>query len=200
MVQDENEADSMPNNVDEHRSSDSAGRSGNAPKISDAEAEELREEVLHDLAEAEGPRGRPWYNLVSVGLVVGCGVFAAVTGASYGIGAPSEPGPGMWPFALGLLTTGLALVIGVRFRRVQDVEKFSKGSFHVLLGVLSMLLFWFLLPLVGFEVPSILMCFVWLRLLGKENWRVTVFATLGIVAAFYIVFIIALGVPVPRLI
>ena len=190
----------MSNESESPRPPDRADRSSSEPKFSESEGEALREEVLHELEEAEGPRGGPWYNLVSVAIVVGVGAFAALTGVSYGIGAPSEPGPGMWPFALGLLTAGIALIIGLRSRRVQDVEKFTGGSLHVLLGVASMVVFWVLLPLVGFEVPSLLMCFVWLRLLGKENWRVTIFASLGIVAAFYIVFIIALGVPVPRLI
>lgn len=170
------------------------------PKISAAEAEVLREEVLHELEETEGPRGQPWYNLVSAAVVLILSLFALVTGVSYGLGAPSEPGPGMWPFALGLLTGGMAIIVGLRFRRVDDIEKFNSGSVHVLLGVVSMVVFWVLLPLVGFEVPSLLLCFVWLRLLGRENWRVTISASLGIVLAFYLVFVIALGVPVPRLI
>ena len=174
-------------------------RSGE-PKISAVEADALREEVLNELEETEGPRGQPWYNLVSAAVVLIVSIFAVVTGVSYGLGAPSEPGPGMWPFALGLLTGGMAIIVGLRVRRVNDIEKFNTGSVHVLLGVVSMVVFWALLPLVGFEVPSLLLCVVWLRLLGRENWRVTVFVSLGIVLAFYLVFVIALGVPVPRLI
>lgn len=190
----------MSNNTGSNDPPDPGQITGSDPKISAAEADALREEVLHELEETEGPRGSPWYNLVSATVVLILSVVAVVTGVSYGLGAPSEPGPGMWPFALGLLTGGMAIIVGLRFRRVDDIEKFSTGSVHVLVGVVSMIVFWSLLPLVGFEVPSLLLCFVWLRLLGRENWRTTIFVSLGIVLAFYLVFVIALGVPIPRLI
>lgn len=200
MMQDDREAGVDMTNESESPPPDPKRTPAADAKISESDAGALHEEVLHELEEQEGPRGRPWYNLVSVAVIVAVGVFAMITGVGYGIGEANEPGPGMWPFALGLLTTGLAVVVGIRFRRIQDVEKFSVGAIHVLIGVACMVAFWFLLPRVGFEIPSLLMCVVWLRVLGKEKWRSTAFVSVGIVAAFYIVFIVLLGVPVPRLI
>lgn len=200
MVQDEREAGVDMTDESEPSPPDPKRTSAEDAKLSESDAVALQEGILHELEEQEGPRGRPWYNLVSVAAIVVVGVFAMITGANYGIGEAKEPGPGMWPFALGALTTGLALVVGIRFKRVQDVEKFSAGAIHVLIGVVCMFAFWFLLPLVGFEIPSLLMCVVWLRVLGKEKWRTTAFVSVGIVAAFYVVFIVLLGVPVPRLI
>lgn len=173
---------------------------GDTRPISDGEAELLREEILQELEDSDGPRGKPWYNIVAAALVAVIGAYAAVSGLGYGLGRPSEPGPGMWPFGLRALVVGIAVVIAIRARRVWDTEQVSTGAVYVLVGVASMLVFWFLLPFVGFEIPSVILSFVWLKLLGRLSWRLTLACTVLIVAAFYIVFVLALGVPVPRII
>lgn len=171
-----------------------------ARPITEGEAEQLRQEILQDLEDSDGPRGKPWYNLVAAALVAAIGVYAVLSGLGYGLGRLAEPGPGMWPFGLGALVVGIAAMIALRARRVSDTEQINSSAVYVLVGVASMIVFWILLPIVGFEIPSIILSFVWLKLLGRLSWRLTLVSTVLIVAAFYIVFILALGVPVPRII
>jgi putative tricarboxylic transport membrane protein len=55
------------------------------------------------------------------------------------------------------------------------------------------------IEVVGFEIPAALLCFVWLRFLGRESWRMSILTSLGVVAGFYLVFVAALAVPIPHL-
>jgi len=53
---------------------------------------------------------------------------------------------------------------------------------------------------VGFEIPSLLLCAVWLRFLGGESWRSTVAVSVVTVAAFHVLFVELLSIPLPRLV
>ena len=57
-----------------------------------------------------------------------------------------------------------------------------------------------LLPVIGFEVPSLVLMVIWLRFLGGESWRMTAVVSVVTVAAFYALFVLALSIPLPRLI
>ncbi|WP_299037870.1 tripartite tricarboxylate transporter TctB family protein [uncultured Pseudokineococcus sp.] len=138
-------------------------------------------------------------NLVVAVLVTGLGVATVVSSLALGIGSAREPGAGTWPFALGLVVVvfGLALVAGAR--RTADAERFPREALGVVAGIGTMVAFTALIGRIGFEIPGALLCFVWLRWLGGEGWRTSVLVSLGIVAAFYAVFVGALGVGVPHL-
>ncbi|WP_418606236.1 hypothetical protein [Georgenia sp. SUBG003] len=49
------------------------------------------------------------------------------------------------------------------------------------------------------RLPALLLTFFWLRFLGREGWRTSVLVSVGVVAAFYAIFVGALGVPIPHL-
>ena len=62
-----------------------------------------------------------------------------------------------------------------------------------------MIVFVALISVIGFEIPSALLAFVWLRFLGGESWRTSAVTSIGVVVAFYLVFVAALSVPIPHL-
>jgi hypothetical protein len=84
-------------------------------------------------------------------------------------------------------------------RYTHDAERFTRASLLVLAGLATMVVFVVLLPVIGFEIPAALLCFVWLRFLGREGWRLSLLLSLGLVAAFYAIFVGALSVPIPHL-
>ncbi|GAA4866758.1 tripartite tricarboxylate transporter TctB family protein [Saccharopolyspora cebuensis] len=153
-----------------------------------------------EAAEAgEPPRAGPVANLVAALLVIAVGVAGLVGSWSLGAGTPAAPGPGTWPLLISLAITGLGIALAVLARRTTDAEAFTGESAKVLVGLLSMAGFVALVGTIGFEIPSVLLALVWLRFLGGETWRLSVVAALGIVVAFYAIFVGALGVPVPHL-
>jgi len=161
---------------------------------------EIEAEVHHEMEEDRPPQGGPMYQIVGalVGLAIGVG--GALMSWNYGLGDLQKPGPGMWPFIVSVVIavlSGLLLLIG---RGLDDSEAFSRSSVLPIVGVATFLLFAVLLPLTGFEVPALVMCVVWLKFLGGESWRNTAIISVATVAAFYLLFLYGLRIPLPHLI
>jgi putative tricarboxylic transport membrane protein len=84
-------------------------------------------------------------------------------------------------------------------RHLTDSERFSRSSLLPLVGLLTFIALGALIPVVGFEIPALALCVVWLRFLGGETWRSTILVSVGTVAAFYVLFLHALRIPLPHL-
>ena len=160
------------------------------------------EEAVHQLehdAEHRPPPAGVTTNLVVATLVIALGAAALVGSLSLGAGSARAPGSGTWPLVLSLLLICLGLGLAVTARSTQDAERFSRSSLLVLAGLATMVAFVALISVIGFEIPAALLAFVWLRFLGGEGWRLSVITSLGLVVAFYLIFVAALSVPIPHL-
>lgn len=160
---------------------------------------ELEAEVAHELEEQRPPAGGRAYQVVAALVTLAVGVLGAVLAYGYGLGSLRRPGPGLWPFLVSTLIIVLSVVLLVIGRKLTDSEKFSRSSVLPLVGLGTCVAFAFLLPVIGFEIPALLLCAVWLRFLGGESWRSTVVVSVGTVAAFYALFLYGLGIPLPHL-
>jgi len=161
-----------------------------------SEAAVLREELADDRPPPAGPLSQ-----VGSAIVAGLIGVAGVAGSlKLGLGHLTAPGPGLWPFVVSVLVTVLSVVLALVGRRGTDTEKFSRSSVLTAIAVLTLVLFALVLPLIGFEIPSLLLTFVWLRFLGKESWVSSVAISVGTVAVFYLLFVVLLQIPLPRLI
>ncbi|AXB42843.1 tripartite tricarboxylate transporter TctB family protein [Amycolatopsis albispora] len=141
----------------------------------------------------------PLTNAVTAVVLIGIGVVAVIASLALGVGTASEPDSGMWPLLLGgaLVVLGAALL--VRFRAPADTERFTGSSWLVLAGLATMVFFVAVIEYIGFEIPATLLCFAWLRFLGRENLRLSIVGSVAMVAVFYAVFVGALSVPIPHL-
>jgi putative tricarboxylic transport membrane protein len=178
---------------------------GATPGASDVEPEhdilaEIKAEVAKDLADERPPSGGPAYQLVSAAVVLLIGLAGAWLAHGYGIGTLRRPGPGLWPFIVSCLIIVLAVVLMVVGRHLDDTEKFTRSSLLVAVGAATFVALGFLLPVIGFEIPAVLLGIVWLRFLGGESWRSTIVISVLTTAAFYGLFLYALSVPLPHLI
>lgn len=161
---------------------------------------EIEAEVAHELQEERPPAGGPRYQIAGAltGLVVG--VAGAVLAHGYELGSLREPGPGLWPFVVSVLIAGLSLLLLVVGRHLDDAEKFTRSSLLVAIGAVTFAAFGLLMPLIGFEIPAVLLCVIWLRFLGGESWRSTAVISVATTAVFYLLFIYGLRIPLPHLI
>ena len=161
------------------------------------------EEALHEVEAVEHeyrpPAAGPVSNVVTAAVVVLLGVATLLGSWSLGVGTAREPGPGTWPLIVSIVLVVLGVALLLNFRRVSDAEKFSGSTWLVLAGLATMVVFVGVIDLVGFEIPSALLCFAWLRFLGREGWRMSIITSLGVVVGFYLVFVAALAVPIPHL-
>ena len=160
---------------------------------------ELEAEVAHELEEQRPPAGGPAYQLVAALVTLAVGVLGAVLAYGYGLGSLRRPGPGLWPMACSLVIVVLSVVLLVISRRWTDSERFTRSSVLPGVALVTLVVLGFLIPVIGFEIPSLLLCVVWLRFLGGESWRSTVVVSLGTVAAFYALFLYGLRIPLPHL-
>jgi hypothetical protein len=160
--------------------------------------EEAVHQLEHEAEHRPPPAGRTT-NLVVAAVVIVLGAAALVGSLSLGAGSARTPGPGTWPLILSLLLICLGLGLAVTARSTTDAERFSRSSLLVVAGLATMVVFVALISTIGFEIPAALLAFVWLRFLGGEGWRLSVVTALGLVIAFYLIFVAALSVPIPHL-
>lgn len=175
------------------------GRDEGSTPAGDDILAELEAKVAHDLEEHRPPAGGPAYQLISALVALAFGLTGAVLAYGYGLGTLQRPGAGLWPFVLSMAIVALSLVLLVIGRGLQDSEKFTRASLLVPVGLATLLVMGVLLPLIGFEIPALLLCVVWLKLLGGESWRSTAVVSLATVAAFYFLFLYGLRIPLPHL-
>ncbi|MBS2936272.1 tripartite tricarboxylate transporter TctB family protein [Nocardioides sp. J2M5] len=161
--------------------------------------EEIEAEVAETLSEEELPPGGPAYQTVGALVALAVGVGGLVLSLDYGLGSLRRPGPGLWPFVISVVITVLAVVLLLTGRRLEDSVSFSRASVLPAVGLLTFVGLGVLMPLVGFEIPSLVLCVVWLRFLGGETWRSTITISVGTVATFYALFLYGLSIPLPHL-
>ena len=161
------------------------------------------EEAIHQV-EAEEHEGRPpatgtLGNLVVAAAVVALGVAAVVGSLGLDVGSAAAPEAGTWPLMVSAVVVVLGLALLAVARRTADAERFTRTSWLVLAGLVTMVVFVVVLPVIGFEIPAALLAFAWLRFLGHEGWRTSIVTSLAVVVAFYLIFVAALSVPIPHL-
>jgi hypothetical protein len=166
------------------------------------EAELGLADAVREVANSEHDRPPPigtLGNAITAVVVVVLGVATIAGSVSLGVGTAREPRAGTWPLMIGIVLTVLGVGLLAVVRRTADAERFSRASWLVLAAFATMVGFVAVIEVVGFEIPAALLCFVWLRFLGRESWRMSILTSVGVVAGFYLVFVAALAVPIPHL-
>ena len=159
---------------------------------------ELQDEA-QSLEEDRPPAGGPAYQVAGGLVALAIGLLGAILAYGYGLGSLRRPGPGLWPFVVSVVIVLLAVALLAAGRHLDDTEAFTRASVLPAIGCLTFLGVGALLPRIGFEIPSFLLCVVWLRFLGGETWRSTIVISLATVAAFYFLFLYGLRISLPHL-
>ncbi len=170
----------------------SAGDDATSSSVDPAQA------LVDEWAEDAPPPAGPVANLGACVVTAGIGVLGAVIAVGLGLGTPTQPGAGLWPLAISVAVVVLSLAQVVVGRRGGDGEKFSRFSWLSLVGLATLLGLVALLPVIGFEIPALLLSLVWMKFLGGESWRSAVLYSVLVVGALYGVFVGALGTNVPH--
>ena len=161
---------------------------------------ELEAEVAHEMDEDRPPAGGPVYQTVGALVGVAIGVGGAVLAYGYGLGNLQKPGPGLWPFIVSVVIATLSVILLVVGRGLTDSEAFTRSSVLPVVGAVTFVAFGLLMPVTGFEIPALVLSVIWLKFLGGESWRNTVVISVVTVAAFYLLFLYGLRIPLPHLI
>ena len=157
------------------------------------------ESVTGHFEEEEIPRAGVVGHLIAGTVPVLLGLACLVYSVTLSIGTPVNPGPGLWPAIASVLLVGAGLWSIVFERQRRDGERFTRGGLGIGVGIGTLIVFVFAMRRVGFEIPTLLLLAFWLRFLGKESWLMTAIVSICTTAAFYVLFVVLLGVPIPRL-
>ncbi|MBT2548228.1 tripartite tricarboxylate transporter TctB family protein [Arthrobacter sp. ISL-65] len=157
------------------------------------------EQLAAQWEEEKPPAAGALANVGSSLVVIGVGVGAVVLSIAMGLGTPSAPQPGLWPFMISCVMVALGLFQLIMGRHNRDAEKFTRMSTAPLTGLVTLAAMVALMPLSGFEVPALVLCIIWMRFLGGETWRSTLVVSAVVVAAFYGIFVTALNTSIPHL-
>ena len=133
-----------------------------------------------------------------VPFIIGIGFIVAAL--QLPLGTPAKPGAGLWPLICGACTVLASAALSFYCRKIEHPEKFTRSIWAVGVGIVSLAVFAALLPLIGFEILLVLLVFLWLKVLGNENWRTSIFVAIGTTAGFYLLFILGLKLTIPHLI
>ncbi|MFC0628127.1 tripartite tricarboxylate transporter TctB family protein [Kribbella deserti] len=155
--------------------------------------------LIAELEEDRPPHAGPVSQLSAAIVTTLIGVAGLAGSLRLGLGELTAPGPGLWPFVISVVITSLSVVLAFVGRQAKDTEKFSRASVQTAVAIATLVLLALALPVIGFEIPSLALTFVWLRFLGKESWRSSIVISLGTVIAFYVLFVLLLQIPLPRL-
>jgi Tripartite tricarboxylate transporter TctB family len=176
------------------------GTETGAEAAAEAPAVELTaEQLAAEWEEDKPPAAGVLANTASSLAVLAVGVGALLLSIAMGLGTPAAPQPGLWPFLISCALVALALFQLILGRHNRDAEKFTRMSFAPLTGLLTLAAMVALMPVIGFEIPALVLCIVWMRFLGTETWRSTLLVSALVVVAFYGIFVLALNTSIPHL-
>jgi hypothetical protein len=182
-------------------SSNAVSSAGNGTNdLPGAEPDDLTpEQLAAQWEEEKPPAAGALANVGSSLVVIGVGIGAVVLSIAMGLGTPSAPQPGLWPFMISCVMVVLGLFQLIMGRHNRDAEKFTRMSAAPLTGLVTLAAMVALMPLAGFELPALVLCIIWMRFLGGETWRSTLVVSAVVVAAFYGIFVMALNTSIPHL-
>ena len=138
-------------------------------------------------------------NFVCGAVIALLGLGSLLVASDLGFGSITQPRAGTWPAVLSALLLVLGALLMLRAKSYEDAEKLTRNAVAVGVGAVSIAVAVQLMPHIGFEIPAVLLSIFWMSVLGKEKYMLSVPVSIVAVAAFYFIFVVGLGVPIPRL-
>ena len=114
------------------------------------------------------------HDLISSTIWLCTGLFITFYAPQFELGTPSMPGSGFMPFLAGLLVSVFSALTFIQayFKKEGETEKLWKHiQFRKLLFVvLGLLIYTFILDIVGFLICTFLLILFLIHFVGSENW------------------------------
>jgi hypothetical protein len=144
------------------------------------------------------------HQIVSAAFLLGVGIFFASRARNLDVGRIVQPGPGFFPFWLGvsLILLSLALIIrGFRAKAGTSpvAQSLWKGILwkKVILTLGALLIYAFLLESLGYVLATFLLMFFLFRAIEPQRWPVVILGSIVTSLVTYVVFRLWLQVQLP---
>lgn len=144
-------------------------------------------------------------DLISSIILFFLGLGILLKSLSYPLGSFRSPGGGLFPLLASILLILLSVSLGIQAFLRKNGIKTDRVQFFpskdspkkVLLGLISLVGFRYLLPIIGFGPSTFLFILFLTKFLGNYNWKISIiFATCSAICSYYL-FQIWLKIPMP---
>jgi putative tricarboxylic transport membrane protein len=128
------------------------------------------------------------------------GIIIIVVSLGYGFGTLKKPGPGLYPFFLGLSIAlfGTMLLIAELRARIR-FPLFQRGDLRIFLSMIAAFCLWILLmPLFGYLAMTLVATFGFCKIMKLEGWRKPLSISVGTTLFIYLLFDYWLYIDLPR--
>lgn len=125
-------------------------------------------------------------------------IYFAWVASQMGIGSLRDPGAGFWPLTICLTILVLSFVAGIQSFIAKVRVAFNREEMrNPMLAIISIFLYALTIGYVGYLLPTMALMLFWLRVIGRESWKLSALMGIFITTLFYLVFSFLLGVPFP---
>ncbi len=133
------------------------------------------------------------------------GVVIFLKSLSYPLGNFRKPGGGLFPLIASILLIGLSAILTLQAFLSREGEKTAPAPFfserdapqRIILGFVALLVYRYLLPVIGFGPSTCLFIFILSRFLGRYGWKVSTFFSVITAVASHYLFQVWLKIPMP---
>jgi hypothetical protein len=117
------------------------------------------------------------------------------------MGKWKHPGPGFFPFGLGIILILLSFALIFRhWERDSAPAPFWPGRawLRPLLGVAILVFYALVIGFIGFLPTTFIFLIIWMRVIERLRWRTILSISIGTTVALYLIFSFLLEVPLPQ--
>ncbi len=127
-------------------------------------------------------------------------ILIMVLSASYDLGTIAQPGPGLYPFAVGLFILPFSILLFIRsLKRETGGSILDLRGTGVFLAFIGTLLFWILaMPYLGYVAVTLIATFALSKVMKLEGWLKPFILAAGTALFIYFMFDVWLYVDLPR--
>lgn len=130
-------------------------------------------------------------------LAIGGGI--AYLSWGYGFGSLARPGPGLYPFFLGIVIVACAIAIMISPPESRDEPLFEAGGARTFLLMSATFCLWIVaMPLLGYVAVTLLATCAFAKSLGLEGWTKPLAISGGTALLVYLLFDKWLYIDLPR--
>lgn len=132
-------------------------------------------------------------------LLIALGGGTAWQATKLSLGVPSAPGPGFFPFWLGILLIGVALIILVQdIKRKPEGQEIEHSKIRAFLALAAIFIYALLMEPLGYVLCTFLLIYFLLTMMTRKAWWFGPLVACLITLGSYILFSVCLEVLLPK--
>ena len=128
------------------------------------------------------------------------GIVIVVVSFGYGFGSLRRPGPGLYPFFIGVAVLVLSLFVTIsELRSKTDPHLMDRGGIKTFVLMIVTFCLWILImPLLGYVIVTLLATFAFCKIMRLEGWGKPLAVSVGTAFFIYLLFDYMLYIDLPR--